>query len=161
MLNDKQERAAFEAWLNPGGHVVGVSGDDDAALDLVHGLAWLAWKARAALAAAQQVPAVPDGYKLLKDTTHDERRWHEDAKHENGSYFSECVCCLRSFVGHKRRGVCRACAQPEAVPAQPAPQAPLDVCCTDPYNCKRCAAPQWDKHKFEHAGIAAGVKEQT
>lgn len=57
MLNDKQERAAFEAWLNPGGHVVGVSGDDDAALDLVHGLAWLAWKARAALAAVPQVPA--------------------------------------------------------------------------------------------------------
>lgn len=43
---------------------------------------------------------------------------------------------------------------------QPAEQAPLDVC-TDPYNCKRCAAPQWDKHKFEHAGLtsAAGVKE--
>lgn len=108
--------------------------------------------------AVPQVPAVPVGYKLLKDTTHDERRWHEDAKHENGSYFNECVRCLRSFVGHKRRGVCRACAQPEAVPAQSAPQAPLDVC-TDPDNCRRCRAAQWDKHKFEHAGIAAGVKE--
>lgn len=42
--------------------------------------------------------------------------------------------------------------------AQPAPQAPLDVC-TDPDNCRRCKAAQWDKHKFEHAGIAAGVKE--
>lgn len=155
-MND-QERAAFEAWGRAEGledKAIGRGMDYPLGEHL-----WRAWQAgRAALAAAPQVPAVPVGYKLLKDTTHDERRWHEDAKHENGSYFNECVRCLRSFVGHKRRGVCRACAQPEAVPAQPAPQAPLDVC-TDPYNCKRCAAAQWDKHKFEHAGIAAGVKE--
>lgn len=52
-MND-QERAAFEAWLNPGRHAGNVSAwvepgryEKDA-----HNLAWLAWNARAALAAA-------------------------------------------------------------------------------------------------------------
>lgn len=57
---------------------------------------------------------------------------------------------------HRKRLIAESMDLPAA--SQPAPQAPLDVC-TDPYNCKRCDAPQWDKHKFEHAGIAAGVKE--
>jgi hypothetical protein len=29
---------------------------------------------------------------------------------------------------------------------------PLDVC-TDPGNCKRCKAPQWDKKNHAHAGL--------
>lgn len=32
----------------------------------------------------------------------------------------------------------------------------LDVC-TDPYNCMRCKAPQWEKHKHEHAGLRPGA----
>jgi hypothetical protein len=33
---------------------------------------------------------------------------------------------------------------------------PLDVC-TDPDNCKRCKAPQWDRHRHEHAGLRIGA----
>lgn len=33
---------------------------------------------------------------------------------------------------------------------------PLDVC-TDPDNCKRCKAPQWDRHRHQHAGIRVGA----
>lgn len=80
---------------------------------------------RAALdqpALAQQ-PAVPPGYKLLKNSTHAERSWPEDASHENGSYHCTCVNCGREFVGYKRRVVCRVCdamlnAAPEATAAQ-------------------------------------------
>lgn len=31
----------------------------------------------------------------------------------------------------------------------------LDVC-TDPDNCKRCKAPQWDKTNHAHAGLGLG-----
>lgn len=59
------------------------------------------------------IPAVPEGYKLLKNTTHEERSYPEDASHENGNYFNVCHECLREFTGHKRRGICRACAAPK------------------------------------------------
>ena len=45
------------------------------------------------------------------------RDWTEDASHENGSYQCRCITCGESFVGHKRRVVCRACWKP----APPAP----------------------------------------
>ena len=49
------------------------------------------------------VPAkVPEGWKLLKDTTEKDREWSEDAKHENGLYFNTCIHCGRNFIGHKR-----------------------------------------------------------
>jgi hypothetical protein len=35
--------------------------------------------------------------------------WHEDAGHENGSYFCKCLDCDAEFVGHKRRHICRKC----------------------------------------------------
>lgn len=54
--------------------------------------------------------AVQTGWKLLKDTTREERSWAEDAAHENGSYFCECMECGRQFIGHKRRVVCKSCA---------------------------------------------------
>jgi hypothetical protein len=76
-----------------------------------------------ALAAAPEAPGTQDGvgegFKLLKDTTHAERSWAEDAGHENGNYSNSCVVCLRQFVGHKRRCVCKVCAA--------APQAPTDA----------------------------------
>ena len=52
----------------------------------------------------------PEGWKLLKDTTQDERSYPEDASHENGNYYNCCVHCLRTFVGHKRRHICKVCA---------------------------------------------------
>lgn len=57
---------------------------------------------------------IPEGWKLLKDTTPAEREWSEDADHENGRYFNACCVCLRQFVGHKRRAVCKSCAAIEA-----------------------------------------------
>ena len=42
------------------------------------------------------------------------RDWPEDAAHENGNYQNECVTCGRLFTGHKRRVLCRACADPVA-----------------------------------------------
>jgi hypothetical protein len=54
----------------------------------------------------------PEGWKLLKDTTMDERSWHEDFKLENGHYFNTCHVCLRTFAGHKRRVTCKACSLP-------------------------------------------------
>lgn len=52
---------------------------------------------------------VEDGWRLLKDTTHEERSWPEDYSHENGHYSNTCCECGRAFTGHKRRVVCKAC----------------------------------------------------
>jgi hypothetical protein len=51
------------------------------------------------------------GFKLLKDTTHEERSWPEDAANENGAYNCTCCVCLRTFIGHKRRVICRVCKE--------------------------------------------------
>jgi|SRR6185503_64749 len=36
--------------------------------------------------------------------------WLEDGLHENGNYMPSCVNCNRTFIGHKRRVVCKECA---------------------------------------------------
>lgn len=51
----------------------------------------------------------PQGYRLLKDTTHAERSWSEDTSLENGNYSNTCCNCFRSFIGHKRRVICKSC----------------------------------------------------
>jgi len=38
------------------------------------------------------------------------RDWTEDAAHENGQYQNQCVTCKELFIGHKRRHVCKKCA---------------------------------------------------
>ena len=43
--------------------------------------------------------------------------WQEDFLHENGNYMCTCVECKCIFRGHKRRIVCKSCAN--AVPAAP------------------------------------------
>lgn len=69
-------------------------------------------------AGERSTPAEPlKGWKLLKDSTHVERSWPEDASHENGNYSNCCCECGRQFVGHKRRAVCKVCATPPS--AQP------------------------------------------
>ena len=80
-----------------------------------------AWEdAEAALAASPsaQVEAqgVPEGWKLLKDSTFQERSFSEDAAHENGSYYCTCMNCGRQFIGLKRRVTCKVCA---AAPTPP------------------------------------------
>ncbi len=59
--------------------------------------------------ALPQWVSVPDGYRLLKDSSVSERSWPEDEGHENGNYFCDCCNCGRSFKGHKRRQLCRVC----------------------------------------------------
>ncbi len=58
---------------------------------------------------AEVIEDVPKGYKLLKDTTHEERSWSEDTSLENGHYHCSCIECGRQFTGHKRRVVCKSC----------------------------------------------------
>lgn len=41
---------------------------------------------------------------------HPDRNWPADFAHENGCYICRCCDCGEEFVGHKRRVVCRACA---------------------------------------------------
>jgi len=71
--------------------------------------------ARAILAAASP-PAIPEGWKLLKDSTYEERSWPEDSSHENGNYSCRCYHCDRMFTGHKRRACCKVCAAAPAAP---------------------------------------------
>lgn len=75
---------------------------------------------------ARSTAAQPAGWKLLKDTTYEERSWPEDAAHENGNYSCCCRVCLRQFTGHKRRVVCKVCyADPAASGDSTPPSAPV------------------------------------
>lgn len=38
------------------------------------------------------------------------RDWVEDKTHENGNYMNRCCYCRHLFMGHKRRVVCKVCA---------------------------------------------------
>jgi hypothetical protein len=58
---------------------------------------------------------VPEGWKLLKNTTREQRNWPEDFEHENGNYSCACHSCLREFTGHKRRVTCKSCAAIQGV----------------------------------------------
>ena len=35
--------------------------------------------------------------------------WPEDAAHENGNYMNNCCECKQTFIGYKRRVVCKKC----------------------------------------------------
>jgi hypothetical protein len=43
------------------------------------------------------------------DTSISNRDWREDFSHENGNYQCRCVTCEQSFIGHKRRVLCKLC----------------------------------------------------
>ena len=64
------------------------------------------------------MPAPKQGWKLLKDSTLDERSWPEDYKHENGNYQNSCCECGRMFNGYKRRVMCKVCSETPAAPVQ-------------------------------------------
>ncbi len=38
------------------------------------------------------------------------RDWPEDFEYENGNYLNKCLICEQTFVGHKCRTWCKACA---------------------------------------------------
>jgi hypothetical protein len=77
-------------------------------------------KAEAELARIRK-EQVPEGWRLVKDSTHDERSFPEDREHENGNYYCSCAACGRQFTGYKRRLACKVCL------AHPVVRNPEDV----------------------------------
>lgn len=58
----------------------------------------------------KQIAAILQGMLGPKD-------WPDDALKENGSYNCQCANCGSNFVGHKRRVMCRECAEkPQGTP---------------------------------------------
>ena len=49
----------------------------------------------------------------MSDILEEKFDWPEDYNHENGDYMNICYVCGRQFRGHKRRVVCRQCADDE------------------------------------------------
>jgi hypothetical protein len=47
-------------------------------------------------------------------TSANPKDWPEDFSQENGNYECRCVYCKGSFVGHKRRVVCKQCRPMDA-----------------------------------------------
>lgn len=45
------------------------------------------------------------------------RNWTEDFSHENGEYECKCCKCGHSFIGHKRRVLCKSCSNLLRAPA--------------------------------------------
>ena len=45
-----------------------------------------------------------------------ERDWEEDFPLENGQYMNHCVYCNETFIGYKRRLVCKLCFKPVPLP---------------------------------------------
>ena len=50
----------------------------------------------------------------MSEATLLDRSWKEDFGHEDGNY--RCICgeCKQQFHGHKRRHLCRSCANKQA-----------------------------------------------
>lgn len=51
-----------------------------------------------------------DAYACKRRQLDAARDWSEDFGHENGQYLNGCIYCSLSFVGHKRRRICKSCA---------------------------------------------------
>jgi len=61
---------------------------------------------------------LPEGWKLLANTTAEQRAWPEGGPNF-GHYINECYSCLRPFKGHKMMRQCAHCATvkpPQVVP---------------------------------------------
>jgi RNase P subunit RPR2 len=41
-----------------------------------------------------------------------DRDWTEDFHHENGQYMNVCIKCEQTFIGYKRRFICKLCYTP-------------------------------------------------
>lgn len=55
--------------------------------------------------------------------------WPEDFPHENGDYSNRCCYCQCEFRGHKRRIVCKVCAdKPAPEPRCAQPDAGIGLC---------------------------------
>jgi len=38
-----------------------------------------------------------------------ERDWEEDTKHHHGRHKNRCVVCGHTFIGYRRRHICKKC----------------------------------------------------
>lgn len=67
--------------------------------------------------ADREARGVPQGWKLIKDSTHAERSWPDDVTSGQSLYSCCCAECGRNFNGHKWRACCRVCAEAPPAPA--------------------------------------------
>lgn len=54
---------------------------------------------------------IPFGYKLLRDTTVEQRSWMNEAHSERGLATLTCSHCLRVFHANAKRTICRTCEE--------------------------------------------------
>ena len=56
---------------------------------------------------------MPEGltFPFLHKNPDSPKNWTEDFTHENGQYSCWCSRCRSSFIGHKRRILCKECAK--------------------------------------------------
>jgi len=71
----------------------------------------------AGVSSEDQIRKAPEGWRLIKLATTEERSWPEDYAHDNGHYFNTCYRCQRQFMGHKRRVACKVCSETLAASA--------------------------------------------
>jgi hypothetical protein len=53
-------------------------------------------------------PSICQGHAVQQEADAS-RDWPEDFPHENGQYMNTCHVCKNTFIGHKRRVVCKVC----------------------------------------------------
>jgi len=49
------------------------------------------------------------------DLINSPKNWKEDYEHENGNYMCHCRLCKQSFLGHKRRVMCKECTERQVI----------------------------------------------
>lgn len=54
---------------------------------------------------------IPFGYKLLRDTTLEQRSWMNEIHSDRGPNHLTCSHCLRVFHGNAKRTICRTCEE--------------------------------------------------
>lgn len=57
----------------------------------------------------KRTPAINVGTQGHSAHKSNPRDWSEDFNHENGNYQNLCYNCQKTFIGHKRRVVCKLC----------------------------------------------------
>jgi len=59
-----------------------------------------------------------DTYSMLDiGKPEDSKNWGEDSQYENGNYMCKCINCGEVFQGHKRRMICKVCANERLKPS--------------------------------------------
>ncbi len=147
-LMDLNALDAFNKYFGEGGYRYGDEEKRDAQGWFVAGFA-----SRHAQAETNETfvgGGVPEGFRLLRDTTYQERSFSDDARFENGNYENCCSFCGRNFRGHKRRVICKTCVtlnSPPSTASVPAAEKQED------------SAPMTDQEKKAFAKIFEGLSK--